>query len=319
MTLTVAFTEPIDTRAAGGLMPDLRMVVLGDSVPWGQGLETAEKFYSLVKVALTGSDCSQSCTLLAHSGATIGAGVETTQAPIDGEVPTSYPTILQQCAAFADSPETVDLVILNGGINDVDFRTIVNPFTDRADLEDLIKQYCFVDMKALLESVVTKFTKPTARVVVTGYFPILSDQSHPPLIDAFLAMIGVSTPPFLDVLDSLVLDKIAAHCALFYDESSRFFQKAIRQINRSPEGANRVLFAQPPFTAANAALAPDAWLWGVNLDLSPQDPMKDARHGSCDLFETDAIQRLTCYRASVGHPNLIGAQKYADAILAALQ
>jgi lysophospholipase L1-like esterase len=300
-------------------MQDLRMVVLGDSVTWGQGLETAEKFYSLVKVALTGSDCSESCTLLAHSGATIGAGVETTQAPIDGEVPTSYPTILQQCAAFTDSPETVDLVILNGGINDVDFRTIINPFTDKSDLEDLIKQYCFVDMKSLLENVVSKFTKPTAKIVVTGYFPILSNQSHPLFIEAFLAMAGVSMPPFVSILDALVFGKIVAHCELFYEESSRLTQKAIRQVNRSPEGAKRVLFAQPPFTAANSALAPDAWLWGVNLDLSAQDPMKDARHASCDMFETDAIQRLTCYRASVGHPNLIGAQKYADAILAALQ
>jgi len=300
-------------------MPDIRMVVMGDSVTWGQGLETAEKFHSLVKLALTGTDCSQACTQLAHSGATIGAGVETTEAAVDGEVPTSYPTIMQQCAAFTDSREGVDLVLINGGINDVDFRTIVNPFTDTSDLLDMIKQYCFVDMKALLESVVSKFTKPSARIVLTSYFPILSDQSHPPLLEPFLATIGVSLPPFVNVLDGLVWDKIIAHCALFYDESNRLFNKAIRQVNRSPEGANRVVFAQPPFTAANAALAPDAWLWGVNLDFSAQDPVRVARHAACDLFETDFLQRETCYRASVGHPNLIGAQRFAEAILAVIQ
>lgn len=300
-------------------MTDIRMVVMGDSVPWGQGLEPAEKFHSLVKVALTGSDCDQSCTLLAHSGATIGVGVDTTHDPIDGEVPTSYPTIVQQCAAFADSPETVDLVLLNGGINDVDFRTIVNPFTDTSDLRDMIKQYCFVDMKTLLQSVVSKFTKPSAKIVVTSYFPILSAQSHLPLIEPFLATIGVSLPPFVNVLDGLVWNKIIAHCSLFYDESSRLTQKAIRQVNRSPEGAGRVFFAQPPFTAANSALAPDAWLWGVNPDLSAQDPVKAARHEACNLFETDIVQRETCYRASVGHPNLIGAQKYSEAILGVIQ
>lgn len=300
-------------------MPDIRMVVLGDSVTWGQGLETPEKFHSLVKVALTGTDCTQSCTLVAHSGATIGAGVTTTHDTIDGEVPTSYPTIVQQCAAFTDSPETVDLVILNGGINDIDFRTIVNPFTDTADLRDMINQYCFVDIKMLLERVVSKFTKSAAKIVVTSYFPMISDQSHPPLIDAFLAMLGVSLPPFVNILDGLVLNKIIAHCSLFYNESNRLFQKAIRQVNRSPEGADRARFAQPPFTAANAALAPHAWLWGVNPDLSPQDPVKDARHAACNLFETDFIQRETCYRASVGHPNLIGASKYAEAILGVIQ
>src|SRR5689334_7934291 len=146
-------------------MANFRMVVLGDSVNWGQGLETAEKFYSLVKVALSADEC----TLLAHSGATIGAGITTTEAPIDGEVPTSYPTILQQCAAFADSPETVDLVIVNGGINDIDVRSILNPFTDSSDLKDMIKQYCFRDMKTLLGAILAKFTNPACKVVVTSY------------------------------------------------------------------------------------------------------------------------------------------------------
>src|SRR5512143_1544595 len=108
-----------------------RMVALGDSVVWGQGLEPGEKFSSLVQAALD----IDSCTLLAHSGATIGVGVDTTEPPLDGEVPTWYPTILQQCAAFTDSPETVDLVIVNGGINDVEVRTILNPLTDSSHLK----------------------------------------------------------------------------------------------------------------------------------------------------------------------------------------
>jgi hypothetical protein len=37
-------------------MPNLRMVVLGDSVPWGQGLDPSQKFYTLVQAALTGSN-----------------------------------------------------------------------------------------------------------------------------------------------------------------------------------------------------------------------------------------------------------------------
>ena len=58
-------------------MPDLRMVVLGDSVPWGQGLNTPQKFYSIVQASLTGNNDSQSCIVLAHSGATIGASGST--------------------------------------------------------------------------------------------------------------------------------------------------------------------------------------------------------------------------------------------------
>src|SRR5215510_2449522 len=111
----------------------MRMVVLGDSVLWGQGLNPEDKFYSLVQAALTGNLDPQSSVVLAHSGATIGVGVTTNVAAIDGEVPTSYPTILQQCESFTDSPESVDLVLMNGGLNDIDFRLILSPFTDTSD------------------------------------------------------------------------------------------------------------------------------------------------------------------------------------------
>jgi lysophospholipase L1-like esterase len=294
-------------------MANYRIVVLGDSVPWGQGLETPQKFHSLVQAAISGSDS----TLLAHSGATIGVGVPPTESEVNGEVPTAYPTILQQCANFTDSPEAVDLVILNGGMNDVDFRYIINPLTDSAHLKDRVRQHCFHDMKTLLESVVARFTKPTAKIIVTSYFPLLSHQSHVPMIDIFLAVLGVGLPSFLSALDGPVFNKIIANCEQFYVQSSRFTQKAINQVNEAA-GAPRIFFAQPPFGPENAALAPQAWLWGVNPNLSPQDPVQAARHVACDAFETDIVRRLTCYRASVGHPNLQGARQFADAILALL-
>jgi lysophospholipase L1-like esterase len=96
-----------------------RIVNLGDSVPWGQGLLEAEKYDILVKAALS-AKYPGGVTLerSAHSGAVIGAGIATgTSAP--GEVPVARPTIIEQCEQFANAPETVDLVLVNGGINDV--------------------------------------------------------------------------------------------------------------------------------------------------------------------------------------------------------
>lgn len=300
-------------------MANFRMVVLGDSVPWGQGLNPPEKFYSLVQAALTGSNDSGSCTVLAHSGATIGVGVTTIGPEIDGEVPTSYPTVMQQCESFADSPESVDLVIVNGGLNDIDFRMILNPFTDSSDLQDMIRQFCFRDMKTLLRSVIGKFTKPAGKIVVTGYYSMLSAESNLPLAPVFLAMHGVSLSPFLDIFGDNILDKVIANCEQFYSESTKMFQKAVRKINKKTGGAARIFFAQPPFKAANAALAPDAWLWGVNPDFSPQDPVQKSRHEACNLFERDIIRRLSCYRASAGHPNITGSKKFAEAILAVIK
>src|SRR5580698_4953428 len=99
-----------------------RIVNLGDSVAWGQGLAEADKYDVLVRAAVAPA---AELTRLAHSGATIGT-VLIESGPADGEVPVSRPTILDQCNNFTDSPETVDLVLVNGGINDVDLRNILN-------------------------------------------------------------------------------------------------------------------------------------------------------------------------------------------------
>ncbi|HJQ27500.1 MAG TPA: SGNH/GDSL hydrolase family protein [Blastocatellia bacterium] len=295
-------------------MATYRIVVLGDSVNWGRGLLPAEKFHSLVQAAIPDAES----TMFAHSGATIGVGVPPTEAAVDGEVPTAYPTILQQVSAFNDAPEAVDLVLVNGGINDINFRNILNPLTDSAHLKDQIRQYCFQSMKTLLEAVVATFTKPSARIIVTSYYPILSHQTQLPLVGAFLAVHGLALPSFLDVLDGLVFAKIIANCEQFYVQSNHFLQRAINQVNAAAGGVPRLFFAQPPFGPENAALAPQAWLWGVNADLSPQDPVQAARHIACDAFEPDLIRRLICYRASAGHPNIEGANQYALAILALL-
>jgi hypothetical protein len=76
--------------------------------------------------------------VLAHSGATIGVGDTETADPVDGEVPTSYPTILQQCDLFTGLRDKVDLVLMDGGMNDVDVTTILNPFNP-ANLDELLE------------------------------------------------------------------------------------------------------------------------------------------------------------------------------------
>lgn len=299
-------------------MADLRMVVLGDSVTWGQGLRDPKKFHVRVYQKLTDGDSTEGITQLAHSGATIGVGVTTIRPPVAGEVPVSYPTVLQQVADFQASPETVDLVLVNGGINDIDFRTIINPFTHKDDLQDMIEQYCYRDMKTLLEQVLAKFTKPAAKIVVTSYFPILSIKSSLPLLPFMLAVHGVTVPPVFDLSGLNLLVKIAANCEQFWTQSSLMFMRAIDELNQQAGGPPRLRFAMPPFTDSNAALAPEAWLWGLDSNFSPEDPLQDQRKIDCNQFEPDLIRRQVCYRASTGHPNNLGARQFTQAILKAL-
>src|SRR5690348_5986491 len=95
-------------------MPTFKIVVLGDSVTWGQGLLDDEKMHNLVAEGLGVG--IPDVTLLAHSGAVIGVGLNTAVPGVNGEVPVSYPTIVQQCQGFSDDIQGVDLVIVNGGI-----------------------------------------------------------------------------------------------------------------------------------------------------------------------------------------------------------
>src|SRR5271165_4953399 len=133
-------------------MPNnFRIVSIGDSIIWGQGLLPEEKSSTLVQQALL-PRFPDGVTLenLAHSGAIIGAS-GATGTPQVGEVPASRLSIIEQCDAFADSPETVDLVLMNGGINDVSVATILNPFVTGLDAR--IAHACHDGMLALLKKV----------------------------------------------------------------------------------------------------------------------------------------------------------------------
>lgn len=298
----------------------LRIAVFGDSVPWGQGLLEQDKYRTLVAEGLAarpGSAPQEPPAVLAHSGATIGVGVNTNEGSLDGEVPTAYPTIIQQVAAFNDAPESVDLVLLNGGINDVDIRDILNPLTDSSHLADWTETHCHLHMKALLDAVTAKFTLATARIIVTGYYQILSEQSDPDLFKPFLKAVGAPWLDFLvDDFEDEIIKKIVKNCKVFADQSATALQNAVNDSNAGA-GGGRVTFVSSGFGPQNAAFAPDHWIFGVDgTDLSPEDEVIAARHASCDRCETDVLQRWECYRASAGHPNQDGAKQYAAQILA---
>jgi lysophospholipase L1-like esterase len=292
---------------------DYYILVLGDSVTWGQGLLEGQKMHALVRDEMAAHKGPTRCLQLAHSGAIIGVDSGAAAVSCDGEVPTSFPTILQQCDAAPDTD--VDLVILNGGINDIDIRYILNPFTEPDDLADVTRRFCGTDMSALIARVLARF--PVATVVVTSYYPVLSPESHLPLLDDFMLSVGMPVAPLTRFIDAnLIFERIVNNCALFYEESTHALQAAVDAANAAAPG--RVALAAPAFTDDNAALAPNAWLFGIKGDLTPEDPMAAARHASCNRCLNDFLRREQCYRASTGHPNIAGARQFADAILDAL-
>jgi hypothetical protein len=161
------------------------LAVFGDSVPWGQGLRDEHKPATLVAKGLAAKFPGLQPVMLAHSGAVIGRAASCSSNSFPGEMPESCPSILQQIAAYPGDVESVPVVILDGGINDIDIRTILNPFTDSRDLSSDILQYCYRDMGYLLAQVKARFSHADTKIIVTSYFPILSSASDLDLLLPF--------------------------------------------------------------------------------------------------------------------------------------
>jgi lysophospholipase L1-like esterase len=179
-----------------------RMLVLGDSVTWGQGLADEHKFSYKVREWIcrqrNGGNCQNTDDVQihveAHSGAVIAKPAQNhlkdekrftrEVAPVryPGEVNNDYPTVWGQVDLarryYLDNSiplEQVDLILLNGGINDMGAPRLLAPkllgFL-AGNISGFAKKYCEDEMKLLLDKVANTF--PNARIVVPGYFPLVS-------------------------------------------------------------------------------------------------------------------------------------------------
>ncbi|MDP2321081.1 MAG: hypothetical protein Q8O42_17285 [Acidobacteriota bacterium] len=295
------------------------LVTLGDSVHWGQGLVRAHKLHWLVFSELFKTHPGLQDHLFAHSGATIGIGATVTRQRVDGEVPIAYPTILEQVQGFVANPGDVLAVLVNGGINDVDIRNILNPTVSPKTLAALIEEYCYDSMRVLLETICRRFDNPGTRIVLTPYYPILSPLSKPFGIPWLLANEGLALPPNIDLASGTNI--LVAKCMQFWKESHKHLRQAANEVNAGLSQP-RVTFADPGFTENNAVFAGEPWLFGLKNDpfFSPQDEVVNERRAACNLAfpPHEFPSREQCYRASAGHPNVEGARRYAAAISAAI-
>lgn len=286
------------------------LVALGDSVVWGQGLLEKDKYSSKVADALQVPPNRRS--VLAHSGAIIGIE-ETNTAPIcHGEVPTGLPTLLRMLETVNSFPPET-LVLISGGINDVELARILNPLTTSSKLRRKVRKYCGAHMGTLIQAVLRKVVDKKTRIVVTGYFPILSrDSTDGSQIELLLSLHGVSlgAPVNIDISDrSAIVKNVVDQCLLFWEESSVTLKETVAH-----SGSAQVLFVNSGFGPKNSLFASEPWLW------SPleSDPLESTRKTECPRCEHNPFKLPICLKASTGHPNALGAEAYAKAICSAL-
>jgi len=282
------------------------MAVLGDSVVWGSGLPEEQKFWCLVRRWLEEKlGRPVHAQVLAHSLAVIAPDPAKDALPAAwGEIRFEHPSITFQ--ALSDprlsnpGPEGIDLVLVDGGINDLGPANLLLPWRSAVWVRDEAAELCGRQMKNLLLSMLDRF--PRARVVVTGYYPIVSTKS------SFTSVLAPLLPFRQRIIDL---------SAEWRQATDQWLQWAVDKANLHAAGPPpRVLYANPEFGPEHSYAAPDARLWLLEEALKDGSTIGQRRRQECrHLKPLDPI----CPIDMAFHPNPMGAQAYADAVVRVLE
>jgi lysophospholipase L1-like esterase len=328
----------------------LNMLVLGDSISWGQGLKDEHKAWHLTQTWLketTGRDVRE--RIEAHSGAVIGSAEErrvSSNSLLDGEVNRAVPTVNEQIdealKSYAD-PSQVDLVLVDGCINDVDARRLLNAVNTPDEIHRSAEAKCGVLVENLLQRIALSF--PNAHIVATGYFPIISEETTNDFFMRALAK-RLYTPAAgaPRMKDKELRARLIAISKEWYQASNHWLAVAAGKVDAqlAANGSRRrVLFAPVSFLPEHSFRARESRLWGFDASflrkvlvvltlgkvaLRTNDERRNQRDASCkQIFrpppgETKGARTvresrlMLCRIAAIGHPNRKGAVMYAEAI-----
>lgn len=287
------------------------LLVIGDSVVWGQGLADEHK-----SAAILARHLGAERIMLAHAGAKIGIRDSYSVTMPSAEVPCFFPTILQQLKGFSGDPAEVKWVLMNGGVNDVEIQRVFNPMTPQFELDLHTRNYCGRDLLTLLKRVTGKF--PNALVLVLGYYPGLSHQSRAEGIECLFSLVhGVRFEPLFD--PAVFRNEIVEHCLRFWKLSTGLMRAAVEQVNRAA-GRTRVVFVESGMDESNAAYAPQSLLWELDLNDPGKAPDEVAaeRLAASEEVAAGPLQKQQCFLSSAGHPNRAGAALLAEQCIKAL-
>jgi hypothetical protein len=340
----------------------MQMLVLGDSIMWGQGLRPEQKFSWRIKCWLQEKTGREVQTRVeAHSGAHL---VGTSPIPPrfksnDGEVNLPFPTINEQLdnavQFYGPSSSKVDLILVDGCVNDVDVSNLLNAGVTPDWLRERITTSCGTGMHTLLRRVTESF--PSAHVIVTGYYRMISNNTDD---NAFIRLIvkklNSGSREARHMTYKEMRDRLITLSELWYKASTASLNEAVVTINKELDEKNlppRVEFVEIDFWPEHSFSASNTLLWNFmfgstklsgfrkiilaitlgTVAYKPDDDLRDARIKSCnqtfkapeDRKETAEEKQdrknhlLICQYASLGHPNQMGALVYAEAIKGKLQ
>lgn len=276
------------------------VAALGDSIMWGQGLSPNGKFTSKVKAWLENKlQSTVNLQLLAHSGATI-ARQQNDNSSFGSEVPTLFPSIISQIQKV-ENPDNIDLVILNGGINDLSLEVLLNPLTNLSTVKNFATNNFADLLRDLFKEIINKF--PNTPIIFTGYYPIISKKTDVLSINTIFSIVRLDGSP----ITRGIRDKLADLSITWSENSAQTIKKVVNEFNQQFI-KQKFFFAQPLFEPENSYGALNTFLWS----LGQFDEVTADRIGQCTL--AGRFLDPVCLGAPTGHPNTKGSDAFAVAI-----
>jgi lysophospholipase L1-like esterase len=328
------------------------MLVLGDSVLWGEGLKTKYKSWYHVKTWVqknTGRPVIE--RIEAHAGAVVEGGeVDERLTVTDGEVNIALPTVRDQVDRalqhYGDGSK-VDLVLVTGCVNDIGVPRFLSA-SSNDEIIQLTEAKCGPPVTKLLQKITTSF--PNAHVIVTGYYLLFSEKTRNDFVLRGLARKFLDTDPAAEKItkrDSF--ERLIGNSKAWYQASNKTLREVVERVNaelRAQGSQKQVMFTNIQFAPEYSFGTHETHLWGFDRSpfrmmllflsfgkilLPSDDDVRGQRKASCkEVFKPrqneNAEQkrerenrRLLCRYAALGHPDRKGAMLYGDAIINLLQ
>lgn len=334
-----------------GGIEDFEMLVIGDSLVGGQGLKEEYKFYTLTKNWLETEffkgNRKVSLKIKAHSGSKIYLGDDEIKAMGEAEkdldefyhpeINFSFPSMNTQIDVakkeYGDEGirvEDVKLIMLSGGITNLDTSYLINPFKKNKPLRRKITKYCNEEMFRLLQY--TAKTFPDALIMVIGYYPMVSKKSSSGAIYntllEFYEFPGLTKPLMNNILTKqffkILHTKMNKRSRIWAEGSNREFQNAVNRLN-TKYGSQKAVFVKSPITGETTFETKNTLLWRMGKKGRSEDQLYDVRQIECPKaieqvkdVKLEFKQRF-CELSGLGHPNIDGSRVYAEAIERLLQ
>ena len=333
----------------GGRDP-FEMLVVGDSLIAGQGLKEEDKIYSLVKSGIESDILSNRTPVrmknFSHSGARLflqrkerkalqqnGKSLTKFYHP---EINFSFPSIRTQIDLAAEEylaegkkTADVDLVLLTGGITDINTSYILDGFKRYGPLREKIARHCNDGMFEFLRHASTTFEK--ALFCVVGYFPMVSPKSDSGNVYATVLEVydfpGVTKPMLNNLLTKqlfkIIHGRMTKRSRLWLSQSNQALRTAVRRVNELNKRPTAI-FVESPIPENRAYATKNTLLWRYSNGRT-EDDKYEVRLAECspaiDSLKDVGLtfRKRFCEMSGLGHPNPEGARLYASAIMASLR